>query len=213
MAFNAIPGVVKCTIRHSFRLQDCLNTMYFLFTGGSINVLNVTALVNNLATSWADNIMSLLSNDLIFQSILARDLSAENGIEIAGGSGSSTAGSGTDAMPNNVSACVSVRTPFAGRHYRGRMYLGGIPRSVVVENSLDPAFQADITAALTGLTGVSAVAPDYQWVVVAQQQKNPGTPPPATVPIPGGIVTPVNQVVFVDGIVDSQRRRLPNRGK
>ena len=213
MPFNAIPNVVKATIRQSFRLQECFNTMYFLKETGGITVTDITALGAGLAAGWKDSIMPLLSDDLIFLSVLLRDLTTENGLELTADDGGSLAGTAGDAMPNNVSACVSVRTPFAGRHYRGRMYLGGIPRAAVAENSLDPAFQADIVTALSSFSGPGSLAPNWQWVVVAQQQKNPGTPPPENIPIPGGIVTPVTQVLFVDGIVDSQRRRLPGRGK
>lgn len=213
MPFNAIPDVVKCTIRHSFRGQDALNTMYFFKRTGAPTVIDVAALAGALATQWVAAVMPLLSSDLVFQSVLARDLTAENGTEALSGSVPSTAGGAGDAMPNNVSACVSLRTPFAGRHYRGRLYLAGIPREAVVENTLDPAFRLDITSAFGDMIGDDNVQAGYTWSVVAQSQANPGTPPPATIPIPGGIVTPITLATFVDGIVDSQRRRLPGRGK
>lgn len=213
MPFNAISGVSRATIRHDFRGQQCINTMYFLHSSGAPSGLSMGALLAGLADLWSSNIMPLLSSDLLFSSILLRDLTTENGLEVVGDAGASGPGGAGDALPNNIAACVSVRTPFAGRHYRGRLYLGGIPRAAVAENTIDPAFQSDILTALLPFIGDGLVAAGWQWVVVAQSQKNPGTPPPESIPIPGGIVTPVTGVVFVDGIVDSQRRRLPGRGK
>lgn len=211
MPFNEISNCVKCTVNQSFRGQQCLNNLWFLHTAGAVNLVDLTALATGLVSFWATEIMPLLSDDLELVSVLARDYTAENGLELLAGS-TGVSGGGGDAMPNNVAACVSVRTGLAGRHYRGRLYLGGIARATVSENSFADLFIANVSDSFNGITGVAGLAPNWQWVVVAQTQSNP-TPPPAQIPIPGGIVTPVTNVVFVDNIVDSQRRRLPGRGK
>lgn len=204
MAFNPIENVVKCTVEQDFRGQQCLNTLYFLHSVGAVNVVDLTTLVGTLTSFWATEIMPNLSDDLGLLGVLARDLTTAIGLEMFGGSTGVTGGAG-DAMPNNVAACVSIRTPFAGRHYRGRNFLGAIPRAVVSENSYDASFRTAITDAYNGIAGADNLAPNWTWVVVAQEE--------AGAPIPGGIVTEVTQAVFVDAVVDNQRRRLPGRGK
>jgi hypothetical protein len=148
--------------------------------------------------------MPLLSNDLDLLSVKVRDLTTVSGIEVLAPASAVNGGAG-DGMPNNVAACLSVRTPFAGRHYRGRLYLGGVPRTEVVENDLTASFRNDVTNIFNGIVGSGGMAANWTWVVVAQQA--------AGAVIPGGIVTEVSSTLFVDPVVDSQRRRLPGRGK
>jgi len=210
MPFNAISGCASLKVQYDFRGQQAFNNLWALKTGGAITVLDATTLANTFATYWATNIMPNLSNDLTLLNVTVRDQSTEFGVEVVSTTGT-TAGAAADALPNNVAACVSVRTGFAGRHYRGRFYLPGIPRGSVVENDYDPAFAGDVITTLNTLVGVDGYAPGWQGVVVARWQTL--TPLSAPVPIVGGIVTPVNAFLFTDTVVDSQRRRLPGRGK
>lgn len=210
MPFNAIANCAKVTLQHDFRGQECINDFWFLKSAGSITFLDLDGLAVAFGTRWGANVMPLLSSDLSLLSVTVRDYTVPNGLEVVEASGAGPGGAG-DAFPNNVAACVSLRTGFAGRHYRGRIYLGGIPRTAVAENSYIPDFVNGIITALGPFVGVGGVSPGWQLVVVAQWQVL--TPHATPVPIPGGIVTPVQQFLFTDDVVDSQRRRLPGRGK
>ncbi len=210
MPFNAIPNCVKVRFNYSFRGQQAINGLWFLKSAGSISLLDVMSLGDQLGTHWSDAVMPLLSSDLVFTNLSVRDMSIENGLEYVTGGVGPDGGAG-DALPNNVAACVTIRTGFAGRHYRGRIYIPGIPRTAVAENEYLADFMSGLLVALTPIVGVDAIAAGWQLVVVAQEQVL--VPGEAPVPIPGGIVTPAVSFGFSDDVVDSQRRRLPGRGK
>lgn len=205
MPFNALSGCVQVRFNQSFRDQQCINSLWFFDNAGLPTVSDVTNLAFQCESAWAANVMPLLSSDLKLLNVVARDFTTESGIEVLSSSGVVFGGAG-DAMPNNVAACVSLRTPFAGRHYRGRLYLGGIPRTAIVENDYTSAFTGTVLDALnTYFVGVGTVSANYTLSIVAREA--------AGVPIAGGLVTEVNQFIFSDNIVDSQQRRLPGRGK
>lgn len=204
MPFNPISAVAKCVVEQSYRGEQCINSMYFLHAGGAITINDANGLAAALLSWWSLALMPKLSNDLDLLSVKVRDLTSVSGIEVFVGASGINGGAG-DGMPNNVAACLSVRTPFAGRHYRGRIYLGGVPRSEVVENSLTASFQDEVATAFNTIVGPGGLWSNWSWAVVAQQN--------AGAVIPGGIVTEVTSALFVDPIVDSQRRRLPGRGK
>jgi len=210
MPFNAIPNCALAKLEYRFRGQQCFNDLWFLKEAGSISLLDMVGLANDVQSKWGDNIVDQLSGDLTLLRTIVRDMSIENGLEVIS-TEAAFPGGATDALPNNVAACVSLRTGFAGRHYRGRIYLPGIPRSAVSENEYITDFMNGMLLQLSAFTGPDAMSVGWQLVVVARQQTlTPGADP---VPIPGGIVTPVQQFIFTDNVVDSQRRRLPGRGR
>lgn len=210
MPFNAIPDAALAKIEYTFRGQQCFNDIWFLKTGGAISVFDAASLANGIQITWGTTVVPLLSNDLTLVRTTVRDYSLENGIEAVSTTGTYDGGAG-DALPNNVAACVSLRTGFAGRHYRGRIYLPGIARTAVTENEYLDDFMNGVLTALSDFIGPDAIAAGWQLVVVARQQTL--TPGSAPVPIPGGIVTPAVSWQFTNNVVDSQRRRLPGRGK
>jgi len=210
MPFNAIPGAALAKIEYTFRGQQCFNDLWFIKATGAVTVFDASNLANGIQLTWGQNVVPLLSNDLTLVRTTVRDYTLENGVEAVSTMGTFDGGAG-DALPNNVAACVSLRTGFAGRHYRGRIYLPGIPRTAVTENEyLDDFMNGQLTA-LAMFIGPDAVANGWQLVVVARQQTI--TPGSAPVPIPGGIVTLAVAWQFTNNVVDSQRRRLPGRGK
>lgn len=99
--------------------------------------------------------------------------------------------------PGNVAFCVSLRTALAGRRFRGRKYIAGLPTGSVVANELDASI------ANTLLTEI-----DLLRVNLASNST------PMCIFSPTGLtLVPVTAVTFVDLVVDSQRRRLTGRGR
>lgn len=104
---------------------------------------------------------------------------------------------GTNAEAGNVTLTISWRTGLAGRKFRGRIYIPGLNEGDVSQTDL---VSSVITAALS----------------VAAQALYTGALSAGVVPAVfhrvGATYTPVNSHV-VEAIVDSQRRRLPARGR
>lgn len=109
----------------------------------------------------------------------------------------------TAGDPTNVACCATLRTDFRGRSYRGRMYLGGISSGDVANaTQFTTAFIARVISALAALkTAIEALG--ALWVVVSHFTNK--------VARAAGLKTEITGAA-VDQYIDSQRRRLGQRG-
>jgi len=115
-------------------------------------------------------------------------------------------GVATEQAPNNVAPAISLGTGLGGRSSHGRNYIVGTPNTMVNINTIDPAFIGAFTNAYAQLLPGGGNDPTpYVFSVVSYFSGGVqrGTP----------FSWPVRSVGFTDNIVDSQRRRLPGRGK
>jgi hypothetical protein len=101
------------------------------------------------------------------------------------------------AEAGNVTATLSLRTGLAGRKYRGRMYVAAISENHVAQNDL-------LTSAYVALAGTVT-----QAFLTAM---NAGSRVAAIFHKATNTYTAVNGYA-IENIVDSQRRRLPGRGR
>jgi len=97
----------------------------------------------------------------------------------------------------NVTATLSLRTGLAGRRYRGRLYVAAISENHVAQNDL-------LTSAYVVLAGTVT-----QALLTAM---NVGTRALTIFHKLSNTYTNVNGYA-IENIVDSQRRRLPGRGR
>lgn len=115
-----------------------------------------------------------------------------------------TGNNASPSLPNNVSVAVKWNTAFRGRSYRGRTYHIGLVEFVVTGNTIDTGYATDLQTLYTDLLVLDTdVGPARMGV--ASKISNGAF---RTV----GVITPVESVT-VDRTVDSQRRRLPGRGR
>jgi hypothetical protein len=104
---------------------------------------------------------------------------------------------GGDPAPANVACCVSWKTPYANRKLRGRTYLYGLTEGHSSGSVLTSSYLALAAALATLLTTfVNGTGVSVMHVVYSRA---------------ANVMTPVT-TFLIDSIVDSQRRRLPNRG-
>lgn len=164
---------------------------------GTPTVTDLDGILAVFQTSYAGIVLPL-SNFISYNTFTARYLGDPAGPEstlfVSGG----MAGGGSGPCePGNVAFCVSLRTAFAGRRFRGRKYFSGIPTSMQVENTVDNAFGDAMVAAVQDL--ISNLATN-------------GTPL-AIISNTGLAVTDVVAAIATDYYIDSQRRRLTGRGR
>ena len=107
------------------------------------------------------------------------------------------------AMPMNVTVAVSLRTALRGRSYRGRIYHVGLTEDMIANSVLLPTYVADVAASYSDLKSRLATG-GFQLCVLSRV--NGG------VRRTTGVSTPVESIL-VDAFLDSQRRRLPGRGR
>jgi len=104
----------------------------------------------------------------------------------------------------NVTATMSERTGLAGKAYRGRMYIAGVAENYVNANdTISSVFLAGMALIIGAL--INNDLPAGQVLAIFHR--------PGLVPKPlDNQYTLVNSYV-TENILDSQRRRLPGRGR
>ena len=114
---------------------------------------------------------------------------------------------GTDvatALPNNCALVITKRTAKRGRSFRGRIYHPALPRDQVTDNVVAAGLVTTLTSAYGLITSIPILSGGSVSLVVVSRIQN-------GVPLVEGEVTQVTALTS-DGIVDTQRRRLPGVG-
>lgn len=209
MAFIPVPEVTEAILHFSLDGQLVENTLYFV--GAGDDTIGANSVAGQISAWAAAQLLPLLCDDIVLDFVQANNLttsSSATSVAPSGESGSIV----EEPVPNNVCACVSFRTGIRGRSFRGRNYVAAIPNSEVTLNTMSSTLVTNLTNAYNELLPAGGALDGLTWVVVSRFSGVDGVtgkPIPRTT----GIFTLVESVLMVDAIVDSQRRRLPGRGR
>lgn len=179
--------------------ETATNVMHFRYTVGAITSTAVTALFNALDawynTDWAPNASTSWQTDYYY----AVDLTAADGAvytRVNAISGDNALG----ALPAQNTLAISFRSGLSGRSRRGRLFHVGLSKDQVVGSTLASGVAASLIAAYSQLI---QDASDIDWeLVVASFVSN-------KLPRATALLTPINQVIITDPIVDSMDTRKP----
>lgn len=202
MAFQPVAQTVQATINGRVDGQLTINDVYFQ-NSGAVTPTNMNTLAVALGNWVEAELAPLLSEDWTSERVRVIDLQTITGpvverqVVAAGG----VTG---EAAPNNVAACVSLRTDQRGRSARGRNFVPGIPNSVITLNTLSNTFINDLVTAYTTLTGAGVFSAGWQMVIVSRVSD--GQPRVEGLPIP------VTSVTMVGTSVRSMRSREIGHG-
>lgn len=203
MAFIPLPNTAQVELRYLLDNQNVETTLYFTKAEG-LSPDDLEGIGEGVRGWWLGLMQARLAQNIALREIYVTDQSDQ-----FGGTATITTGlpangtASTDAAPNNVALCVSFRTARRGRSYRGRNFVPGIPKGVVIESHVTDEYAAGVQAAYNALPA-SLGQLGYTWVIASRQVNS--------APRVVGEVTPVTAAVVIDPTVDSQRRRLPGRG-
>lgn len=205
MPFVPVPNTALVEIRLQQDSQKVENTLYFeLGTGWDATSLG--DLGTSVITWWETFMSPLTSNTVVLREVVCTDLTSDIAPSIVSTPGTLVTGDDiNEALPNNVSLAISFRTAGRGRSSRGRNYFVGITDEHVAGNTAESGFVSDLTAAYLALGLGGSFDVDAIWCVVSRFHNN--------APRTTGIATPITSVSVVDDTIDSQRRRLPGRGR
>lgn len=204
MPFIPVPGVVQLEAIYNM-VSSTVENVYHYQTPGAINASDMSAFAAAWLVEWNTNQKPYIPTEVQLVSIKVTDMATAVSPVVNYGTGLPTLGTQSGALlPNNVSLCFTKRTALRGRSNRGRLYWPGFGEPNVTNNSVSGALVTAIIAGLQNMLSVTTGLGAWEMVVVSRfTGKNPR---------PSGIFTPVTNFTS-DGVVDSQRRRLPGRGK
>lgn len=205
MAFTTGDRVVEVHVRGSVDDQRVENTLYFQHAT-EVNLPNLAILASDLIgyvrTAWlaqlppAYQLRELYLVDLTTATSESYTLPAEPE-DIGALSGI--------ALPNNVSFTITFITALRGRSFRGRNYWPAVTESDVTGNRLSEARAGQIRNIYTFMVGASEISSDWTWGVFSRYQNK--------IQRTVGVFTACQSARYADLTVDSQRRRLPGRGR
>jgi hypothetical protein len=206
MAFVGKDNCVQANLRFTQDEQLMENTLYFEYKGGTLDVPAMVVLGDDLITWWLTSVGAHLVTALTFREIYLTDLSSKTAPTATVTTGlPAQASVAQNSLPNNSAACISFRSAGRGRSSRGRNYIPAISEASVIGNSISAALQANLVAGYEDLMDAATYTDDWTWIVYSRFENG--------LPRAEALIAPVDAVVFTDNIIDSQRRRLPGRGR
>jgi len=203
MAFQPATGIAQAEFRMLWDGQKVENVLNFK-SNSPLTAEALGALADELSDAWATHCIPLMSFNAQYESCHVRSLESLTAPATDSFVGGGAVGANpTASMPNNVSLAIKFLTGLSGKSGRGRLYIVGMPRGEVTNNVVS-ATLAD--AWVTALNAVFDAAAGLTWQPVVLSRRTGGAARAVAV---GYAITGIG---YTDRIVDSQRRRLPQRG-
>ena len=203
MPFVPAVDTVKVDVTGLLHSQQVDNTLWFRFRTGEPTITDMLALGDAINTFVPDNFLPGQSRDYHYIGCIVTgqwSLSAPAvNVPVIAVPGGLT----EDGEPGSVAFVITFLTGARGRSSRGRNYIAGLGKGVVLGNQLD------VDNANTLLLGYQAILgspfdADWEWSVVSHKT--------------GGLdrvtalIEPIIGARYADLFVDAQRRRLTGRG-
>jgi hypothetical protein len=204
MQFIPADKVVQVQMIYNWAGQVVENVYHYKF-----DVTPIPSIMSDLAQdmrNWWDTEMKPgAPTNFVLTKVVCTDLSSRSAASIEYTGGLPLAGTSTQpALPNNVCVAVKWLTSLRGRSYRGSTYHMPILSISVTNNTISPASVAGLTANYTPLLTMTASLLNPLFVVVSRFSNS--------APRTAAVVTPIIGI-SINQTVDSQRRRLPERGR
>jgi len=182
--------------------QQCENVLHFRLPS-SVTEASLTTLCEDVIAWWDTLMQPIVTSKVDLVGVKGTALGAVDGPAVEVVDGLPLSGTASSAsLPNNVTVVIKFLTAKRGRSFRGRLYHVGLYDTLVVDSHITSAAQSALQAAYAAL--LSEAGFGGALLVVASRVADGE---PRTL----GITTEVTGVA-VNEIIDSQRRRLPERG-
>jgi hypothetical protein len=206
MPFQPAPGTIGVVVHGLLNGQTTNNTLAFFQNAADPTVGDCSTIATLVNGWWAASVAPKLPDTWVGVKVTAKNLFVNGGAKAVISMVGVEGGSAGESMPNNVAPVVTFDTGQSGKSSHGRNYIPGIVNADVTINTISSTWAADIIAAYQALLPGGAFDPSpYFWSVLSRKS--------AGVTLLQAVAVPVLNVYFTDTTVDSQRRRLPGRGK
>lgn len=206
MPFIPTPNCVQADLVYDWNGQVCQNVLHYVKASPWLTT-HMEELAENLKDIWDAQIKAVVSSTLLLSSIRVTDLSSETGAVINYSLGLPIAGTDVSpSLPNNCAIVITKRTLLRGRSYRGRLYHCGLTEANVVGNTVNSGVVSGLVTRYSNFISVPLTVAADEALLTVLSLVNGG------VDRANGVATLVNNLTS-DGVLDSQRRRLPGRGQ
>lgn len=205
MAYTNGIQVAELVVKGQCDLQELNNTLYFKYVS-TVTLTELTQLATDMRDFWENNALAQLPTTYEFLGVKASDLTTQTSETVEIAATSINNGTLTSlALPNHNSFTITFNTNNRGRSYRGRNFWPLLTESDVSNNELSEGRANNIRGVYSLMVGPDELSSGWTWGVFSRIQNK--------VQLTNGIFTPIQSVKYTDRVVDSQRRRLPKRGR
>lgn len=205
MPFVPAANTLQAELRFDYGSQKCENVLYFQGSAGVTPAL-ASSLGGQLVSWWNTNFKAASPTIMVLREVYITDLTTATSFTVSHTNLLPSAGtSAVDPLPFNCAHCVSFRTAGRGRSARGRNYVMGLSDSEAAASVISTTRVNLDVAAYQQLVGAGTFVAGLQFVVVSRFSGG--------LPRGSALVQPITAVLSVDSTIDSQRRRLPGRGR
>lgn len=204
MPFVPTPHGIKACLRMGKAGQQVCN-IFHIDAGATVTSAMLETIGGIIVDWWASTYGGLHSNDVVLSAVELTDISETGGIGVEYTTGLPlTGGAGENPLPNNVTVATKLLTGRTGRSYRGRSYFAGVPGNVLTtdQQHITDAFAGQLSSAWQTLA-TNLFAEGFKLAILSLIANK--------VPRAAGVLTAVTGAV-TNTVLDSQRRRLPERG-
>ena len=205
MPFIPTPNTCQVEMVYDY-LAQIVENVFHVDLGAPPTVANMSPVLADFMAWHATQLRNQQHSSALLTKIRVRDISQQTGTAIEEDCNANCAGAvtgGGAAMPGNVTLAVKWNTGLAGRSFRGRTYHIGLYDDAVTGNFIIPGVHTGLFNIYNAIPYLDA--PTFPKLVVVSKYTNNN-------PRPAGIRTPIIGATINDAI-DSQRRRLPERGR
>jgi len=189
---------------------DCINVL-----GGQVggDFVNSQAHADALSTAvsavyTSSGLRALHASTTVFNGVGIRDVRIRNLAEYVSYDGTEAGTGSGDPMPAQTAAVMTLRTAFAGKSYRGRVYIGGANEAQNTSSGrIDGTYRTTAIAFLEAVR--DAMADEGITLAVLSAPRYANLTPPLDVQTWPGAITPVlaGGISSRDNAWNSQRRR------
>lgn len=206
MAFIPVTDAAQVETVFTMRGQICEN-VYHVQKAGGFTEADLAGLTVVFSNWWTTSMRALHGDSVTLTKVKARDITVSTGPGVELGVSASNVGTAVGSlMPNNAAVAIKFTTGFSGRSFRARIYHMGLVDSQLVVADHNKLLAATVSALVTGYTALkTACTTNSTPLCVASRYHNKAPRSP-------GIATIITGI-SVDDTLDSQRRRLPGRGR
>ena len=197
MPFVPIDRVIRVVLKFTKDTREYQNVLH-VQKATPVVFSDLVVIANEAVDWWNTNYRNGANVQTCLYAVIATDMSVEGGMQYTADVSPASCGTvGSNPEPGNVTATISWRTGRTGRRYRGRTYVVGLTEPVVSD------FDTLVGGAITWMAS-SAV----DWILRALGASLPPVVASFTYATAEEILSAV-----IENVVDSQRRRLPRRGR
>lgn len=201
--FVPIPNCVSVQMVHLVQGQICEN-VYHVAVGAPPTSTSMNAIAAAFKTWWLAHLQAMEPTQVSVDNIIVTDLSSQLGGTVDYVTGLPISGTNaTPTAPMNVTVAIKWLTGNRGRSYRGRSFHIQLRTDQYTGSVLNGTNAADLTTNYNAL--ITAITAGGWMLAVASRIQN-------KVPRITGLATFITGLA-VDPVIDSQRRRLPGRGR